>query len=84
MDTFFALAPGLLPLALGFILDLCFGDPLWLPHPVMAIGRLISVLEKLARRLFPATPKGELAGGAAALHFRQLDGDVVARLDLDQ
>lgn len=65
MDTFFALAPGLLPLALGFILDLCFGDPLWLPHPVMAIGRLISVLEKLARRLFPATPKGELAGGAA-------------------
>ena len=58
MDTFFALAPGLLPLALGFILDLCFGDPLWLPHPVMAIGRLISVLEKLARRLFPPHRKG--------------------------
>lgn len=40
-----------------------------------------------SRRTLPSFgfhERGELAGGAAALHFRQLDGDVVARLDLDQ
>jgi len=30
---------------LGFILDLIFGDPYRLPHPVRAIGKLISFLE---------------------------------------
>ena len=30
----------------GFLLDLIFGDPHWLPHPVRAIGKLISFLEK--------------------------------------
>ena len=29
----------------GFLLDLVLGDPYWLPHPVRAIGRLISFLE---------------------------------------
>lgn len=29
----------------GFMLDLIFGDPHWLPHPVREIGRLISFLE---------------------------------------
>lgn len=29
----------------GFMLDLILGDPHWLPHPVRAIGRLISFLE---------------------------------------
>lgn len=29
----------------GFMLDLIFGDPHWLPHPVCAIGKLISFLE---------------------------------------
>nr|WP_246551679.1 adenosylcobinamide-phosphate synthase CbiB [Geobacter hydrogenophilus] len=33
------------------LLDLLFGDPRWLPHPVVAIGKLIAVLEKLLRRL---------------------------------
>ncbi|MEA4893290.1 MAG: adenosylcobinamide-phosphate synthase CbiB [Peptococcaceae bacterium] len=50
---------------LGFILDLCFGDPLWLPHPVAALGRLITALEKLLRPRFPDTPRGQLAAGAA-------------------
>lgn len=35
----------------GFLLDLIFGDPLWLYHPVRLIGALIGVLEKMARRL---------------------------------
>lgn len=30
----------------GFILDLIFGDPYWLPHPIRLIGNLIGVLEK--------------------------------------
>lgn len=50
-------------LAAGFLLDLIFGDPRWLYHPVCLIGKLISVLEKGIRRIFPKTNAGELAGG---------------------
>lgn len=51
-------------LLIGFGMDLILGDPHGFPHPVIAIGKLISALEKLLRRIFPATPKGErLAGG---------------------
>ena len=53
----------LLAVFLGFLLDLCFGDPHWMPHPVVYIGRLISLLERVLRRLFPATKGGEHAGG---------------------
>lgn len=37
---------------LGFALDALLGDPKWLPHPVCAVGKLISCMEKLLRRLF--------------------------------
>ena len=48
----------------GFGMDLLLGDPHGFPHPVIAIGKLISALEKLLRRVLLATPKGErLAGG---------------------
>ena len=51
-------------LVIGFGMDLVLGDPRGFPHPVVAIGRLISALEKLLRRVFPATRTGErLAGG---------------------
>ena len=30
----------------GFILDLIFGDPHWLTHPICLIGNLIRFLEK--------------------------------------
>jgi len=29
----------------GCILDLCFGDPHWLPHPVAWMGKWINWLE---------------------------------------
>lgn len=53
----------ILALILGFVLDLIFGDPIWLYHPVRAIGLLISRLEPLFRRIFPKTEKGELTAG---------------------
>ena len=49
----------------GFLLDALFGDPAWLPHPVVLMGRCISALEKHLRIALPKTPRGELAGGAA-------------------
>ena len=50
--------------AAGFILDLIFGDPRWLYHPVCLIGNAIAFLEKRIRKIFPKTEKGELLGGA--------------------
>ena len=47
----------------GFIIDFFIGDPAFLPHPVMLIGKLISLFEKLLRRIFPETKGGERAGG---------------------
>ncbi len=48
----------------GFVLDLLFGDPAWLPHPVVYMGRAISALEQRLRARLPRTPQGELLGGA--------------------
>ncbi len=31
---------------IGYIMDLLFGDPYWLPHPIRLIGRLIAGLDK--------------------------------------
>ena len=36
-------------LAAGHLLDLCFGDPRFLPHPVVRMGKMITGLEKLSR-----------------------------------
>ena len=48
----------------GFVLDAIFGDPAWLPHPVVLMGKAITALEKRLRTQFPQTPQGELCGGA--------------------
>ncbi len=39
------LACHMLAFLLGFVADLVVGDPRWFPHPVRAIGKLISALE---------------------------------------
>ncbi len=31
---------------IGFVMDLLFGDPYWLPHPIRWIGRLIGWLDR--------------------------------------
>lgn len=53
-----------LPLFIGFCVDLILGDPYTIPHPVVLIGKLISGLERILRGLFPKSDRGEqLAGG---------------------
>lgn len=55
---------GLCAILAGFGMDLLWGDPRWIPHPVVLIGKLISALERVLRRGLPATKSGErLAGG---------------------
>lgn len=48
----------------GFILDLIFGDPHWLPHPICLIGNLIGFLEKRLRALLAPGRTALLLGGA--------------------
>ena len=40
----------LLPLIVGWVLDLMFGDPEKLPHPVVLFGKLIAKGERLLNR----------------------------------
>ncbi|MCI7351220.1 MAG: adenosylcobinamide-phosphate synthase CbiB [Ruminococcus sp.] len=47
-----------LPMVVGFIIDIIFGDPYSLPHPVREIGTLISKLEKFVRSRFNNLRKG--------------------------
>lgn len=65
-------------LGAAYLLDLIIGDPRWLPHPVRALGLLISLLEKAVRRIFRSGPGLKLggaitvfitAGGAALLTY---------------
>ncbi|MFI3207533.1 MAG: adenosylcobinamide-phosphate synthase CbiB [Eubacteriales bacterium] len=46
-------------IVIAFLLDLCFGDPQWIYHPISIIGNMISKTEKILRRIV----KGELLGG---------------------
>lgn len=54
-----------LPLIIGFAVDLLLGDPHSFPHPIRLIGKLISALEKLFRQLFKK--KERTAGTLAAV-----------------
>jgi adenosylcobinamide-phosphate synthase len=47
----------------GFIMDLIIGDPHWMYHPVRLIGKLITFLELLLRKIFPKTKDGEQKAG---------------------
>ena len=48
---------------LSFLLDLLLGDPTWMPHPVVYMGKCIARLEKFLRKTLPDTGKGLLWGG---------------------
>lgn len=51
-------------LIIGFGIDLVVGDPHGFPHPVVLIGKLIDVLERGLRKVFPKTAWGEKVAGA--------------------
>lgn len=53
----------------GLLLDLLFGDPRWMPHPVVAMGKMITGLEKTLRKRFGKAPRGELCAGACLAVF---------------
>ena len=55
--------PSMIPLSIGFVLDLIFGDPHWMPHPICLIGNMIAKGEKIIRRVMPKTDRGEFLGG---------------------
>lgn len=66
-----------LALLIGFLIDCLLGDPHSLPHPVIFIGKLISVLEKLLRRVFPKTKIGEnIAGGVLWVLVVSISGGI--------
>lgn len=43
----------LLIIGIAFILDLLFGDPYWLPHPICLIGKTVAFMEDKLRKLIP-------------------------------
>ena len=57
----------------GFFLDLLLGDPAWMPHPVVLMGKGISFLEKHFRPEFPETPRGEYRAGLCLVLSLTLD-----------
>lgn len=59
----------LLPLLIGFLLDLAIGDPYSFPHPIRFIGWLITRCETVCRVAFPKTEKGEYIGGICLTVF---------------
>jgi len=56
-------ATNVIDLILAVMLDLLIGDPYWFPHPVIYIGKLISKLEKLGRKLCKTHKQIKAFGG---------------------
>ncbi len=48
---------------IGFILDMIFGDPYFFFHPIRVMGKMIQVLEKVFREIFPRSSKGVIIAG---------------------
>ena len=53
----------LFALIIGYAADLLIGDPHWLMHPVIIMGREISFFERFFRKAFPKTVFGERLAG---------------------
>ena len=50
----------ILPLLMGWVLDLILGDPQWMPHPVVGFGKMIALGEKQLNKGFHRKLKGAL------------------------
>jgi adenosylcobinamide-phosphate synthase len=54
-------------LILAVVLDLIIGDPYWFPHPVIYIGKLISTLDKIGRKLCKNQKQIKAFGGVIVI-----------------
>ena len=61
----------------GFGLDLIFGDPYWLYHPIRLIGHLISFLEKPLRSAAGKSPKKQIVAPGDFDQYRDSMSDAV-------
>lgn len=52
---------------LAYLLDLALGDPRWLPHPVIFLGRAIEFLERLSRLVVRSPALLRVAGTVTAV-----------------
>jgi len=57
----------IMPIIIGFIIDLILGDPYTLPHPIRLIGTLISKLEIFTRKNFKNLHSGGVFLGITVL-----------------
>lgn len=57
----------MLDIAVAMVIDWIIGDPYGFPHPVIYIGKLISFLEKRARKLCKTEKALRAAGGAIVI-----------------
>ncbi len=55
--------------------DLLIGDPHWLWHPVQGVGTLISLFEKILRRLFSVPPRRETPGNPEVKKVKEEKGE---------
>lgn len=47
---------------IGYLLDIAFGDPYWLPHPIRFIGKGIKNCERVLRKIFHDGKKAKIGG----------------------
>ena len=52
----------------GVALDLAFGDPQWMPHPVRGIGRLADAAERFWRKIMKLTVRSTGAHPSRRAH----------------
>ena len=53
----------ILPLLIGWLLDLVLGDPSWLPHPIVGFGKMIAFGEKRLNRWSSESHESSLSNG---------------------
>lgn len=57
------IAANLIDVIIAMIIDLILGDPYWLPHPVIFIGKLIKLIENKSRAMAKSSKNLKFLGG---------------------
>ena len=66
-------------LAVAYMADLAFGDPVWLPHPVRLFGVLISAIERVVRRIVNSPNSLRIAGMLATISIIAAVGTITGQ-----